>query len=221
MGITVPYDPDNGITQQVPSFTLGVVDVSPLDMAAAYATPAGGGEYCVPQPVSKILDRNGEVLKEYKPECKRVMSKDDAAQINDILKGLQQPGGFGYSNGTGLPIQSAAKTGTTNDNMSVWYVGYTPELSTAAMLAGATADGQQRSLVGLTMKGKGISFAVAGGSSLAGPMWKAAMGPISEFLTPATFDTPPHRQPVAKKKEKKDDDDDKPDTGDGPGGDDD
>jgi len=222
MGITVPYDPDNGITQQVPSFTLGVVDVSPLDMAAAYATAAGGGEYCVPQPVNKILDRNGEVLKEYKPECKRVMSKDDAAQINDILKGLQQPGGFGYANGTALPIPSAAKTGTTNDNMSVWYVGYTPELSTAAMLAGATADGQQRSLVGLTMKGSGISFAVAGGSSLAGPMWKSAMGPVSEFLTPATFDSPPRRQPVAapKKPKKSDNDDEKPGNGGGDGDDD-
>lgn len=210
MGIDVPYDPENGITQQVPSFTLGVVDVSPLDMAAAYATPASGGMYCEPQPVNRILDRTGEVLKQYEPECTRVMTKEIAAQINDILKGLQQPGGFGYNNGTGLSIPSAAKTGTTNKNMAVWYVGYTPELSTASMLAGATADGEQRSLVGLTMKGRGISFGIAGGSSLAGPMWKAAMGPISEFLTPAQFDAPPQREPVVQKpkKDEPDDEDD-------------
>lgn len=208
MGIKVPYDPDQGITQQVPSFTLGVVDVSPLEMAAAYATAASGGKYCVPRPVSRILDRKGEVLKEYKPECTEVMTKGIAAQINDILAGLQRPGGFGYARGTGLPIESAAKTGTTNSNKSVWYVGYTPELSTAAMLAGATADGRRTIPInGERVKGRIVSFNEAAGSALAGPMWKAAMGPISAWLTPARFDTPPERQPVKAKKEKKESDD--------------
>jgi len=219
MGITVPYDPDKKITQQVPSFTLGVVDVSPLEMAAAYATPASGGEYCAPQPVNRILDRKGDVLKKYEPECTRVMSKGIAAQINDILAGLQRPGGFGYARGTGLPIESAAKTGTTNSNKSVWYVGYTPELSTAAMLAGASKDGRPIPINGEKVNGRIVTFNEAAGSALAGPMWKAAMGPISAFLTPAKFDAPPERQPVAQKKKSKsgdDDDDAQPGNG-GPG----
>jgi len=173
----------------IPSFTLGPIDVSPLHMAAAYAAPASGGEYCEPMPVAEIIDRTGRTIKKYKPECKRVMSKETAATVNAILVGLQQPGGFGHSNGTGLPIPSAAKTGTTNDAKAVWYVGYTPEISAASMIAGINSKGQPSGLVGKTLRGVPVSFAQAGGSSLAGPQWKAAMGPIAENLTPAKFDS--------------------------------
>src|SRR5699024_2278869 len=91
MGITVPYDPPT-VNNQVPPFTLGPVDTNTVDMAAAYATTASGGKYCKPTPISEILDAEGETIEKYQPQCKRVMSKNDAAQINDILKGLQQPG---------------------------------------------------------------------------------------------------------------------------------
>ena len=66
--------------------------------------------------VDRILDMRGEVVKTYTKECRRVLAPKVAAQINDILEGLQRPGGFGYQNGTGLSIPSAAKTGTTNSN---------------------------------------------------------------------------------------------------------
>lgn len=215
MGIVVPFDPDHDppITNQVGPFTLGVTDVSPLDMAAAYATPASGGNYCKPMPVAKIVDVNEKVVKEYKPACKRVLSKGEAAQINDILRGLQQPGGFGYLNGTGLNIMSAAKTGTTQDNKAVWYNGYTPELSTSSMIAGLNSKGQPKTLAGVTIKGSRISFASVGGSSLAGPMWKKAMGVIQDYLSPSTFDRPPKGQPKAPKQEKKKSDDDDDDDG--------
>src|SRR5699024_8520980 len=108
MGIKVPFKaadgsarPDNAVT---PSFTLGTMDVSTLDMASAYATAASGGTYCKPAPIAEILDRSGQTIKKYKTECKRAMSKETAAKVNAILVGLQQPGGFGHSNGTGLPI---------------------------------------------------------------------------------------------------------------------
>ena len=227
MGIKVPFPvKGKGINNQVPSFTLGVTDVSPLDMASAYATPASGGEYCEPMPIASIVDSNGKVLKKYEKQCEQVMDKDDAAQINDILKGLQQPGGFGYNNGTGLDIPSAAKTGTTQDNKAVWYTGYTPELSTAAMIAGVKSNGSPRSLSGVTINGRPLNFASVGGSSLAGPMWKLAMGKIQQYLTPENFDKPPKGQPVAqrapsKKKSGGGDDDDKPKKPRGRGGDDD
>jgi len=191
MGITVPYDPDNGITDQVGPFTLGVTSVSPLDMAAAYAVPASGGMYCEPQPIASIEDSAGKVIKEYKADCKRVIKEDVAAQLNAILRGLQEPGGFGYSNGLQLNIQSAAKTGTTQRNRSVWYSGYTPEMSAAAMIAGADDDGIPIPLAGNTVNGRVVGFSEAAGSSLAGPMWKDAMGVIQEYLTPARFKAPP------------------------------
>lgn len=187
MGIHVPDD------DQVPSFTLGVVDVSTLDMAAAYATAASGGMYCKPQPVQQILDASGQVIKDYQPDCTRVLSEDQAAQINDILKGLQEPGGFGYEHGTGLNIPSAAKTGTTQNNKAVWYVGYTPQLVTAAMVAGANKAGHPVPLDGEEVNGHIVTFAEAAGSALAGPMWAAAMQVIQNYLQSVPFGTPPQQ----------------------------
>ena len=223
MGIVVPFDPDNKdakgrpapITNQVGPFTLGVTDVSPLDMAAAYATPASGGRYCKPLPVASIVDVNNKVLKEYEPECERVLTKDEAAQINDILRGVQQPGGFGFANGTALRVPSAAKTGTTQDNKAVWYNGYTPELSTAAMIAGINKKGRPKSLSGVTINGRFLDFNSVGGSSLAGPMWKKAMGIVQDYLEPSNFDPPPERQPVAQRPKSDDNDDDDDDDGGG------
>ncbi len=206
MGIVVPFDPDNKdskgrpapITNQVGPFTLGVTDVSPLDMAAAYATPASGGLYCKPMPVASIVDLKGRDVKKYKPECERVLSKDEAAQINDILRGVQQPGGFGFAFGTALRIPSAAKTGTTQNSKAVWYSGYTPELSTAAMIAGVSNKGIPKSLEGVTINGRLLNFSIVGGSSLAGPMWKKAMGVVQDYLEPSNFDPPPERQPTTR-----------------------
>jgi len=192
MGIVVP-DAD-----QVGPFTLGVTDVSPLTMAAAYAVPASGGIYCTPLPVDRILDMKGQVVKTYTKQCRRVLAPKIAAQINDILEGLQRPGGFGYANGTGLSIPSAAKTGTTSDNKAVWYVGYTPRLVASSMIAGADDQGRPRSLAGATLRGKPISFSQVGGSSLAGPMWKKAMGVIAAHLPPADFAPPPEDEPKGK-----------------------
>ncbi|MCW2750366.1 MAG: glycosyl transferase [Aeromicrobium sp.] len=197
MGITVPTN------QVVPSFTLGNMSVSPLDMAAAYAVPASGGMYCKPEPVSAIVDNNGKILKKFSASCKRVLTKGEAAQINDILRGVQEPGGFGYDlGGTGLNIPSAAKTGTTQDNKAVWYNGYTPELATASMIAGVTNKGFPKSLAGVTINGRFVDFHSVGGSSLAGPMWAKAMHVIQNYLSPVNFDPPPEGQPAAPSKKK-------------------
>jgi membrane peptidoglycan carboxypeptidase len=191
MGITVP---DN---DQVGPFTLGVTSVSPLDMAAAYATFASGGMYCKPRPVNEIVDAKGNSIKKYSPSCTRALTKEQAAQINDILRGVQEPGGFGYNNGTGLKIPSAAKTGTAQDNQSVWYNGYTPELATASMIAGVKKNGSPRTLAGVKINGAFLDFHIVGGSSLAGPMWAKAMQKIQDYLAPVDFDDPPKRQPSA------------------------
>ncbi|CAN5193648.1 transglycosylase domain-containing protein [soil metagenome] len=198
MGIYVPdghnnkaADGSRGPTNVVPSFTLGVTDVSPLDMAAAYATPASGGTYCTPRPVASVADSRGKVIKKYAPTCKKVLTDDEAATINAILRGVQLPGGFGYGNGTNLTVPSAAKTGTTSDNTAVWFAGYTPQLATAAMIAGANAKGQPRSIVNTTIAGRFVTFQVASGSGLAGPMWKKAMGPIQKYLDNVPFANAP------------------------------
>src|SRR5690606_14428737 len=89
---------------------------------------------------------------------------------------------------------------------AVWYVGYTPELVAASTIAGLNSKGQPTALPGTTLRGTTISFGQAGGSSLAGPQWKAAMGPIAENLTPAKFDATTLQVYQAPKRARGDDD---------------
>ena len=63
------------------------------------------------------------------------------------------------------------------------------------MIAGADEQGRPRSLSGTTLNGQVISFAQVGGSSLAGPMWKKAMGVIQDHLPATGFETPPETEP--------------------------
>jgi len=177
---------DRPRSERVPSFTLGVADVSPLEMAGAYATVAARGEYCAPQPVTKVLNSSGQVFKDYKPHCRQVMKQDTADTINDILHGVMEPGGFGQA--LNIDKESAGKTGTIQNNKAVWFDGYTPELATAAMIAGANSTGTPITLNGQSVGGRYID--VAHGSTVAGPMWALAMRRVQDLIPAATF-TPP------------------------------
>jgi membrane peptidoglycan carboxypeptidase len=186
MGITVP---ENDI---VGPFTLGVTSTDPLSMAASYATFAARGEYCAPLPVSRILTSSGRVLKEYSGSCKQVMPNHVADAVNDVLRGVQEPGGFGYNAGLGLPQPSAGKTGTINDNKAVWFVGYTPNMATAAMIAGANSLGHPISLNGQIVGGSYITRAF--GSTQAGPIWGDTMKAVADLLPDQDFATPDPNQ---------------------------
>jgi len=98
----------------LPAFTLGVVNVSPMSMAAAYAVPASGGMYCKPIVLSKIINDNGKSLPVPSAGCHRVISSEVADAVNYILQGvLNFPNGTAY--GMGLTnYQAAGKTGTSN-----------------------------------------------------------------------------------------------------------
>ena len=136
MGVDLT-DPDR---ERVPSFVLGVAGVSPLEMASAYATFAARGKHCDTRPVAAILNSEGKVFKKYPKKCEQVMQESTADTVNQILAGVLAPGGFGQALALNKP--SAGKTGTINSNMAVWFNGYTPTLSTAAMIAGANSQGQ-------------------------------------------------------------------------------
>jgi len=178
-------------TQQVPSFTLGVVDVSPLDMAEAYATFPARGRHCAARPVTRILDAEGRLLQSYPTDCRRVLDPAVADVVNDVLRGVQQPGGFGYGAGLALDQQSAAKTGTSDKSRSVWFIGYTPDLVAASMLAGADDRGRWMSLNGQVIGGQHVP--VAYGSTHAGPIWGDALKAVEPWLPDTSF-TPPARR---------------------------
>src|SRR6476661_7422147 len=80
------------------------------------------------------------------------------------------------------------QTGTNSENMSVWFMGYTPELATASMIAGANSMGHWITLNGQDVGGTYIY--AAHGSTTAGPMWGDAMKKISTWLKGSDFVTP-------------------------------
>ncbi|HEX3931366.1 MAG TPA: transglycosylase domain-containing protein [Nocardioides sp.] len=178
-------------TELVPSFTLGVASISPLQLADAYATWAARGLYCAPRPVTSIDDSDGHQLKTYPEQCKQVVAAPVADAVNSVLEGVMAPGGFGEN--LLLNQQAAAKTGTNNDNMSVWFMGYTPNLATASMIAGANRLGHWVTLNQQTIGG--VYTDVAHGSTTAGPMWYDAMKIIQQWLPDARF-TPPSGEDV-------------------------
>ncbi|WP_030483339.1 transglycosylase domain-containing protein [Nocardioides aequoreus] len=171
--------------ERVPSFTLGVADVSPLEMAGAYATFAARGQFCEPRPVTEIRNAEGEIFKDYPAECSQVIRQSTADEVNRILEGVIN-GGFGSA--LALDKPAAGKTGTINSQMAVWFNGYTPTMSTAAMVAGANQDGNWVTLNGQVVGGTGIG--TASGSTLAGPMWAEAMRAVSGELPYETFTSP-------------------------------
>jgi membrane peptidoglycan carboxypeptidase len=182
MGIDVPE------SDVVGPFTLGVTSTDPLTMAGAYATFAARGEYCEPRPVERILSSTGKVIADYPDKCRQLMPSAVADAVNDILRGVQEPGGFGYNAGISLSQPSAGKTGTIDGNRAVWFVGYTPNLATAAMLAGANSLGHWITLNGQYVGGQYIARAF--GSTYAGPIWGGAMQVIDDFLPDADFAEP-------------------------------
>jgi membrane peptidoglycan carboxypeptidase len=98
----------------LPSFTLGVVNVSPMSMAAAYAAPAANGVYCAPVVLTKVVDDTGQSLPVPSAGCHQAIPARVAQGVNYILQGV-----FTASNGTasgqGLAdYQAAGKTGTSN-----------------------------------------------------------------------------------------------------------
>jgi len=97
----------------LPAFTLGVVNVSPMSMAAAYATAASGGIYCKPIAISKVINAAGQSLPVPSAGCHRVLSSDVADAVNYILQGVLTTGTAAAVGGiTGY--ETAGKTGTSN-----------------------------------------------------------------------------------------------------------
>jgi membrane peptidoglycan carboxypeptidase len=168
---------------QVPSFTLGVDAVTPMMMANAYATFAARGIHCDPVVVTSIVDKVHRPISTPGANCGRVMQEAHADGVNYVLHKVMEKGGTGAGLNFGRP--AAGKTGTTNDNADVWYVGYTPTYAGATVVGALFPD---KSLNGLRMKGDRIGK--AHGSTTAGPIWEDAMRAIHEGLPEENFHEP-------------------------------
>jgi membrane peptidoglycan carboxypeptidase len=171
----------------VRSVALGVASPHVIDVATAYATFAAQGQKVSPTVLKEVRGGNGGLLFSLDPSPEQVFSSDVANTVNFALQKV-------VTNGTGtaalaLGRPAAGKTGTTNDNKSAWFVGYTPQLVAAVMLVKDGPNG-----LPVTMRGVGGLSTVTGGSFPA-RIWTAFMKAalkgeaVEQFTSPSTMPT--------------------------------
>jgi membrane peptidoglycan carboxypeptidase len=170
----------------IPSFTLGSVNVSPLSMAAAYATVAARGMYCAPTAILKITDNTGKNMKVPSAGCHRVFSAQVADAANYILQGVLTSGTAAPPAGPGgIGRPAAGKTGTSNVEGGAGtpyaaFAGYTPSLM------GYVSVFNPVSPTGKTMTGYSACYRLEGGGATCPAEMFGANAPASTWHM--TFD---------------------------------
>lgn len=188
-----------------PSLTLGVEATSPLTMATAYATFANRGVHCTPTAIQSVTDAKGEKLKVPETTCKRVMKEHTADSLNKMLSGVVEDGTGQRAGLTGR--DNAGKTGTTDELQNAWFVGYTPDVSTAVWVGGDGAE--QVSMYDITIGGQ--FYEKVCGGCLPGPIWRDVMGGALADVPPSSFqdvDVPRAEKDEDREKDKDKDRDD-------------
>ncbi|MFJ6367018.1 transglycosylase domain-containing protein [Streptomyces virginiae] len=164
------------------SFALGTSTPSAIRMADSYATFAASGTHREPFSVTEV-EKNGEKLSGFEaPKDQRAMDSAVADNITKVLENVVE-------NGTGKKVKklgrpAAGKTGTTDENKSAWFVGYTPELSTSVVLFRTDPNSADKKLI--SMKGVGNIPSLHGGD-IPAEIWTEYMGealkgqPVKQF----------------------------------------
>lgn len=153
--------------------------VTPIDIASAYGVLANGGVRVKPVAITKIIDRNGQVIEENTIQEKRVVSAKDAYILTNMLESVIQ-GGTGGNAYLGRP--AAGKTGTTDDSKDAWFIGYTPNLSCAVWMGD---DYGAETLHGLT------------GGTIPAEIWRRFMTGALEGTAVVDFPIPPGAAAIA------------------------
>ncbi|MCX6165191.1 MAG: penicillin-binding transpeptidase domain-containing protein, partial [Ignavibacteriae bacterium] len=118
-----------GIKSELPNFlslALGVGEVTPLEMTNAFGTFANEGMWVEPIAITKIEDRNGNIIEQVVPDTREVLSEEVAYIMTDMMEGV-------VDEGTATSVRQffhrpcAGKTGTSQNYTDAWFVGYTPQ----------------------------------------------------------------------------------------------
>ena len=171
LGIRSPMEP-------VVSLPLGAVDLTPLEMAGAFATFANNGWHSDTTFIVQVTDSSGNVLLDNTPKPKLVLNSWAAASVNSALQGV-------INNGTARAAQlgrpAAGKTGTTSSERDIWFVGYVPQLSVAVWMGNDNY--------------RPMSYGATGGTIVA-PVWRDFMSqalegvPAENFKPASAFERP-------------------------------
>jgi membrane peptidoglycan carboxypeptidase len=122
-----------------PSAILGTNEIAPLTMAAAFAAIGGGGIYCEPIAVDRIIDRDGTELPGQQPECRRAVKAEVAAALAAPMQSVITGGTATRSQiGDGVPI--LGKTGSTDSWNQTWMVGSTTKVASAVWVGNVTGQ---------------------------------------------------------------------------------
>lgn len=134
---------DMSKTPAYPSIALGTAEVNLLEITSAYTTFANQGVHIDPISITRIEDREGNVLAEYHPEYRQeVISPETAYIMVDMMRGVIRGGDWG--NGTGVRLRNvygvrqdiAGKTGTTQNSADNWFMAMTPHIVMGAWVGG-------------------------------------------------------------------------------------
>ena len=176
VGYAIKYAREMGIESDLApdlSLALGSSGLSLMELTNAYAVFANGGMRVKPIFIKKVVDRSDKILEENQPEMVRVISEETAYVMTDLMKAV-------ITEGTAWRIKqlkrpAAGKTGTTNNLMDAWFIGYTPDYLTGVWVG---YDDRKE-------MGKGET-----GSRAASPIWLDFMSlalegsPVTDFAVP-------------------------------------
>lgn len=169
------------ITTAVPGIVLGSTGVSPANLAQSYGVVAAGGKLCPQTPIEKITSSSGKPIDLKLGGCKQVIPEGVANEAADILKSVMTRGTGRKLGGLAGGRTSAGKTGTSHYNQS-WFVGITPQLSTAVWVGNPTGF-EKFHHVWIN----GRFYRQVFGADIAGPIWRETMNVASEGMKKVDF----------------------------------
>ncbi len=124
-----------------PSLALGTSEVKPLEMLEAYSVFMLGGDRVEPQCIARVIDPDGNVLRDYRPIVhEQVLSPEVAQQMDNLLRGPVGPGGTATA-AQAVP-NARGKTGTTNDAKDAWFCGYADGLVAVGWVGNSGPKGE-------------------------------------------------------------------------------
>ncbi|AZQ36022.1 penicillin-binding protein [Streptomyces cyaneochromogenes] len=169
-----------------PSFSIGTSQPSAIRMAGAYATFAASGKQRAPFSVTEVKSKDGDVFT-HETVTKDAFTAPVADNVTDVLKTVVEEGTGTNAQLTGREV--AGKTGTTDGNRSAWFVGYTPQLSTAISMFRMDDNEKNQNREFLKMFGTGGQEKIHG-ASFPAEIWHDYMEQALKGTEPKPFPTP-------------------------------